>query len=49
VFDLFAGLVREGKTILMVTQDEKLAMQIPRRIELSEGVLIRDTAQLQEP
>jgi ABC-type lipoprotein export system ATPase subunit len=49
VFDLFAGLVCEGKTIVMVTQDEQLAAQIPRRIELSEGLLVRDTAQLQEP
>lgn len=43
VFDLFSGLVREGKTILMVTQDERLAAQIPRQIELSEGLLVRDS------
>jgi putative ABC transport system ATP-binding protein len=43
VFELFAGLVREGKTILMVTQDEALAAKIPRQIELSEGLLVRDS------
>jgi ABC-type lipoprotein export system ATPase subunit len=43
VFDLFAGLVAEGKTILMVTQDEKLAARIPRRIELREGLIVRDS------
>lgn len=44
VFDLFAGLVREGKTILMVTQDEALAAHVPRRVELNEGVIVRDSA-----
>jgi putative ABC transport system ATP-binding protein len=43
VFELFRGLVREGKTILMVTQDEALAARIPRQIELSEGLLIHDS------
>lgn len=43
VFDLFSGLVREGKTILMVTQDERLAAQIPRQLELREGMLVRDS------
>jgi putative ABC transport system ATP-binding protein len=43
VFDLFAGLVHEGKTIVMVTQDQKLAAQVPRQIELSEGRIIRDS------
>lgn len=44
VFDLFAGLVAEGKTILMVTQDQALAARIPRRIELGEGLLVRDSS-----
>jgi putative ABC transport system ATP-binding protein len=43
VFEIFSTLVREGKTILMVTQDERLAAQIPRQIELGEGVLVRDS------
>ncbi len=43
VFDLFAGLARDGKTILMVTQDEALAARMPRRIELGEGQIVRDS------
>ncbi|GAB4108884.1 MAG: ABC transporter ATP-binding protein [Roseiflexaceae bacterium] len=42
VFELFQRLAAEGKTILMVTQDEQLAARLPRRIELSEGLLVRD-------
>ena len=42
VFDLFAELVAAGKTVLMVTQDEELAARMPRRIELSEGRVLRD-------
>ena len=48
VFELFSKLINEGKTILMVTQDERLAARMPRRIELSEGRLIHDT-QAEEP
>jgi len=43
VFDLFANLVSEGKTILMVTQDETLAAKTTRQIELREGLLVRDS------
>jgi putative ABC transport system ATP-binding protein len=42
-FELFRTLVDEGKTILMVTQDERLAARMPRQIELSEGRVVRDT------
>lgn len=48
VFELFSTLITEGKTILMVTQDERLAARMPRQIELSEGRLIRD-AQMASP
>ena len=40
--DLFGELVAGGKTVLMVTQDEALAARMPRRIELSEGRVLRD-------
>lgn len=43
VFELFSRLIDEGKTILMVTQDERLAARMPRQIELREGLVIRDT------
>jgi ABC-type lipoprotein export system ATPase subunit len=44
VFALFQRLVAEGKTVLMVTQDERLAHRMPRRLELSEGRLVRDSS-----
>jgi len=43
VFELFSRLVDEGKTILMVTQDERLAARMPRQIELREGQIVRDS------
>ncbi|NTV64363.1 MAG: ABC transporter ATP-binding protein [Oscillochloris sp.] len=43
VFALFAELVAAGKTVLMVTQDEQLAARIPRQIELTEGLVCRDS------
>ena len=40
VFDLFANLAQQGKTVLMVTQDDDLARRLPRTITLSEGLVI---------
>jgi len=37
VFDLFQDLVREGKTVLMVTHDKELARAVPHRIEIADG------------
>ncbi|HET9910987.1 MAG TPA: ABC transporter ATP-binding protein [Anaerolineales bacterium] len=37
VFDLFRDLVRQGKTVLMVTHDKELARTVPHRIELTDG------------
>lgn len=45
VFDLFASLARQGKTILMVTQDTALAAKTSRQLELSEGLLVRDSSE----
>jgi len=42
VFDLFAGLVRGGKTILMVTHDNDLARAVSRTIVLSDGQVIEE-------
>ena len=42
VFDLFNGLVAEGKTMLMVTHDKELAHRVPRRIEIIDGHITRD-------
>jgi putative ABC transport system ATP-binding protein len=40
VFDLFAGLIDQGKTILMVTHDISLAQRTTRTLLLSDGELI---------
>ncbi len=42
VFDLFCEVVRQGKTLLMVTHDKDLAQQIPRVIEIRDGRITRD-------
>jgi putative ABC transport system ATP-binding protein len=42
VFDLFQELVKEGKTMLMVTHDKDLARTVPRKIEIKDGQITRD-------
>ncbi len=42
VFDLFQRLVREGKTLVMVTHDKELARQVPRKIEIRDGIISAD-------
>ncbi len=42
VFDLFSRLVKEGKTLLMVTHDKELARRIPRVVEIVDGRITRD-------
>jgi putative ABC transport system ATP-binding protein len=42
VFELFRGLVTQGKTILMVTHDEELAGRTDRMLHLEDGRLIND-------
>ena len=39
VFNLFADLVKQGKTFIMVTHDVDLARRMPRLIEVHDGVL----------
>jgi putative ABC transport system ATP-binding protein len=42
VFALFAALVEQGKTILMVTHDAELARQAPRRVTIADGLIVGD-------
>jgi putative ABC transport system ATP-binding protein len=42
VFQLFSELVRKGKTLLLVTHNQELACQVPRRIEIRNGQVVRD-------
>ncbi len=42
VFDLFDQVVRQGKTVLMVTHDKELAQRAPRIVEILDGRITRD-------
>ncbi len=42
VFDLFSQLVEQGKTMIMVTHDKELAQRVPRRIEITNGLITKD-------
>jgi putative ABC transport system ATP-binding protein len=42
VFQLFATLIDEGKTILMVTHDEDLAHRVTRTVVIADGMIISD-------
>ena len=37
IFGLFQDLVRQGKTVLMVTHDKELARAVPHTIEIADG------------
>ncbi|MEJ2150406.1 MAG: ABC transporter ATP-binding protein [Chloroflexota bacterium] len=41
IFDVFQELVRRGKTILMVTHDNDLAVRASRIVELADGEIVR--------
>ncbi len=42
VFQLFATLIDEGKTILMVTHDEDLAHRVTRTVVIADGMVTSD-------
>ncbi len=42
VFQLFATLIDEGKTILMVTHDEDLAHRVTRTVVIADGMVMSD-------
>jgi putative ABC transport system ATP-binding protein len=44
VFDLFAGLVSRGKTIVIVTHDRDLARRVSRTVTLADGAIVADVA-----
>lgn len=43
VFELFHEFVDGGKTMLMVTHDKELADDVPRKIEIQNGLISADT------
>jgi putative ABC transport system ATP-binding protein len=42
VFELFSSIVKQGKTMLMVTHDKELARRVPRVVEILDGKITRD-------
>ncbi|MCE7983090.1 MAG: ABC transporter ATP-binding protein [Caldilinea sp. CFX5] len=40
VFDLFHGLVAQGKTMLVVTHDKELAQEVPRQVTMIDGQIV---------
>lgn len=44
VFNLFENLVSQGKTIVMVTHDDDLAMRAKRTITIADGEIVHDHA-----
>jgi putative ABC transport system ATP-binding protein len=43
IFQLFATLVSQGKTILMVTHDDDLAQRVSRVVSIADGQIASDT------
>jgi ABC-type transport system involved in cytochrome bd biosynthesis fused ATPase/permease subunit len=48
VFQLFARMVDNGKTILMVTHDDEMAHQVRRTITLTDGQIVDQQIHTQE-
>ena len=46
VFHLFENLVRDGKTILMVTHDDDMAKRVTRTVTIADGQIAADTGSL---
>ena len=44
VFEILAGLARQGRTVVAVTHDEGLASTAQRRVHLVDGRVVRDAA-----
>ena len=45
IINLFSTLHSEGRTIIMVTHDERVAAQCMRRITLADGKIVADSSQ----
>jgi putative ABC transport system ATP-binding protein len=40
ILELFRELSAQGRTIVLVTHDDKIAAQTPRRIEIRDGKMV---------
>ena len=45
IFQIFARLVAQGKTVVMVTHDQNLAARFSRRVHIVDGRLVDDVAE----
>ncbi len=43
VLDLFTRLHREGATVAVVTHNQDIARQLPRRVQMRDGTIVGDT------
>jgi putative ABC transport system ATP-binding protein len=43
MFDLFQGLARQGKTLVMVTHDPSLAKRVSRTVTIADGEVVQDS------
>lgn len=44
ILDLFAGLAKQGKTIILVTHDPAVASRAGRQVQMAAGQVVHDTA-----
>ena len=42
IFDLFHRFVADGKTMVVVTHDKDLATEVPRKVEIADGLIVAD-------
>jgi putative ABC transport system ATP-binding protein len=42
VFDLFHQFVADGKTMVVVTHDKDLALEVPRKVVIADGQIVSD-------
>lgn len=44
VFDIFDGLVKEGKTVIFITHDKEVAKRVSRCITITDGSIVEDSS-----
>ncbi len=48
IFSLFKDLVKQGKTVLMVTHDRDLSRAVPHTIEIADGQIVSDHLNIEQ-